>query len=382
MKITFFSIAMSIIWGSALMVLFTILRKRSKLIDICSVSGIIVLYIFCAVRMMVPVELPWVKVIPAETLFNALYLAIRKEVSVSGVKVYHIVAGVWITGAIVKTADLVLRYIKYKNQIAKLAENGKSLETSNYGVKVPSVKIIQTQAVDTPLSFGLLDRIILIPDEDYSDDDRALIIRHEYMHLINNDLAVQFLINMLCAIYWWNPFVYLLRLDLEQYFELRCDSNVTQSMSESQIADYLDVLLKVYKKKRRSSNCYGIGFLGTHKRREKDIKERFVMLSKGQHRRKRTIGKIAAIVIASAFMVISYSFIFQSNYEMPEMEINKDTGAYEVNQNNSYLIKRNDGTYVWCTEEGFESEVDSDVANMLINEGFKIIEEQGHDEAN
>lgn len=39
MKITFFSIAMSIIWGSALMVLFTILRKRSKLIDICSVSG-------------------------------------------------------------------------------------------------------------------------------------------------------------------------------------------------------------------------------------------------------------------------------------------------------------------------------------------------------
>ena len=70
--------------------------------------------------MMVPVELPWVKVIPAETLFNALYLAIRKEVSVSGVKVYHIVAGVWITGAIVKMADLALKYIKYKNQIDKL----------------------------------------------------------------------------------------------------------------------------------------------------------------------------------------------------------------------------------------------------------------------
>ena len=375
MKITFFSIAMSIIWGSALMVLFTILRKRSKLIDICSVSGIIVLYIFCAVRMMVPVELPWVKVIPAETLFNALYLAIRKEIGVSEVKVYHILTGIWIAGTIVIIIDLVLKYIKYKKQIAKLAENGKRLEPSRYDVNVPSAKIRLSGAVDTPLSFGLIDRIILIPDEGYSDEDRALIIRHEYMHLINNDLVVQFLINMLCAIYWWNPFVYLLRLDLEQYFELRCDSNVTQDMSETQIADYLDVLLKVYKKKRRTSNRFGIGLLGTHKRREKDIKERFIMLSKGQHRRKRTIGKIAAIVIASVFMVISYSFIFQSNYDVPEDTYNTESDTYEVNQSNSYLIKQQNGNYIWRTSDGFEKEIDEEFANILIKDGFVVIDQ-------
>ena len=373
MKITFFSIAMSIIWGSALMVLFTILRKRSRLIDICSVSGIIVLYIFCAVRMMIPIELPWVKVIPAEGAFNSLYLAIRKGIGVSGVKVYHILMGAWIAGAIVKAADLVIRYLKYKKQIDKLAEKGKYLETSQYGVNIPSVKIILSGAVDTPLSFGLFDRIILIPDEGYSDDDKALIIRHEYMHLINNDLAVQFLINMLCAIYWWNPFVYLLRLDLEQYFELRCDSNVTQDMSETQIADYLDVLLKVYKKKRKSPNRYGIGLLGTHKRRDKDIKERFIMLSKGQHRRNRTIGKIAAIVIASVFMVISYSFIFQSNYDVPEDTYNTESDTYEVNQNNSYLIKQQNGSYIWRTSDGFEKEIDEESANMLIKDGFTVI---------
>lgn len=375
MKITFFSIAMSIFWSSALMVLFTILRKRSRLIDICSVSGIIVLYIFCAVRMMIPVELPWVKVIPAEGAFNALYLAIRKGIGVSGVKVYHILASVWVAGAIVKTADLIHRYIKYKKQIAKLAENGKRLETSRYDVNVPSAKIILSGAVDTPLSFGLIDRIILIPDEGYSDEDRALIIRHEYMHLINNDLVVQFLINMLCAIYWWNPFVYLLRLDLEQYFELRCDSNVTQDMSETQIADYLDVLLKIYKKKRKSPNRYGIGLLGTHKRRDKDIKERFIMLSKGQHRRNRTIGKIAAIVIASVFMVISYSFIFQSNYDVPEDTYDTEGDTYEVNQSNSYLIKQQNGNYIWRTSDGFEKEIDEEFANILIKDGFVVLDQ-------
>lgn len=221
----------------------------------------------------------------------------------------------------------------------------------------------------------MFDRIILIPDEGYSDDDKALIIRHEYMHLINNDLAVQFLINMLCAIYWWNPFVYLLRLDLEQYFELRCDSNVTQDMSETQIADYLDVLLKVYKKKRKSPNRYGIGLLGTHRRRDKDIKERFIMLSKGQHRRNRTIGKIAAIVIASVFMVISYSFIFQSNYDVPEDTYNTESDTYEVNQSNSYLIKQHNGSYIWRTSDGFEKEIDEESANMLIKDGFTVIDQ-------
>lgn len=62
--------------------------------------------------MMIPIELPWVKVIPAEGAFNSLYLAIRKGIGVSGVKVYHISMGAWIAGAIVKAADLVIRYLK------------------------------------------------------------------------------------------------------------------------------------------------------------------------------------------------------------------------------------------------------------------------------
>lgn len=170
--------------------------------------------------------------------------------------------------------------------------------------------------------------------------------------------------------------MYLLRLDLEQYFELRCDSNVTQSMSESQIADYLDVLLKVYKKKRRIPNRYGIGLLGTHKRRENDIKERFIMLSKGQHRRKRTIGKIAAIVIASVFMVISYSFIFQSNYDVPDSEIGIGTETYEVDTNNSYIIKRLDGKYYLHTKTGKEKILSKETVDMLKSDGFSVVEEE------
>jgi hypothetical protein len=77
MKITFFSVVMSILWGSALMLIFAALRKKKNLTDICSVTGIVILYVFCAVRMLIPIELPWVIVIPNESIYNPLYRAVR-----------------------------------------------------------------------------------------------------------------------------------------------------------------------------------------------------------------------------------------------------------------------------------------------------------------
>lgn len=63
MLITEYSIWMTVLWSSVLILLFYILRKKSVLLDICSVSGVIVLYAFCMIRMVVPAEFSWTKVI-------------------------------------------------------------------------------------------------------------------------------------------------------------------------------------------------------------------------------------------------------------------------------------------------------------------------------
>ena len=71
MKITLFSVLMSVMWGSLIMVLFSTLRKRNNLIDLCSASGVVVLYVFCAVRMLLPIEINWVRVIPTGHIYNS-----------------------------------------------------------------------------------------------------------------------------------------------------------------------------------------------------------------------------------------------------------------------------------------------------------------------
>lgn len=70
MHITFFTVWMTVLWSSILILIFYVLRTKYKLIDICSVSGVIVLYLFCMIRMIIPVEFPWTKIIFGGTKDN------------------------------------------------------------------------------------------------------------------------------------------------------------------------------------------------------------------------------------------------------------------------------------------------------------------------
>lgn len=57
MQITIFSVWMTFVWCSIFIVLCYILRKRSVLLNLSSMTGIIILYLFCLIRLVVPVEL-------------------------------------------------------------------------------------------------------------------------------------------------------------------------------------------------------------------------------------------------------------------------------------------------------------------------------------
>ena len=50
MQITIFSVWMTFVWCSIFIVLCYILRKRSVLLNLSSMTGIIILYLFCLIR--------------------------------------------------------------------------------------------------------------------------------------------------------------------------------------------------------------------------------------------------------------------------------------------------------------------------------------------
>ena len=371
MKITFFSVLMSILWGSILILLFSLLRKKKSLAEVCSVTGVVVLYVFCAVRMLIPVELPWVIIIPNETIYNPLFDAVRYRIL--GISIGEMLVTVWLLGSLIQFVRLICRYQSFCGKISAIKESGKDISGSlveEYGIH--KVRIIITDKTNVPMTVGIGNYTILIPKLDYSDREKELILRHELTHIKNGDLIIQLLANVLRVVYWWNPAVYLFRKNLEQYFELRCDRTVASNMQKQEIAEYLEILLKVYKNGNNSVNSATIGVIEDYSIGGKELKERFERLSQNIERtNNRYIGKIAAFILAAGLLVMSYSFIIQSDYPAPEM----DEGSTEVTPENAYVVHMKDGTYIFRMDDGFRSVISKESAEMLIEDGFTLIEE-------
>ena len=71
--------------------------------------------------------------------------------------------------------------------------------------------------VSTPIIAGYIRPIIYLPDIEFSDSELYYALLHECMHYLHKDLWVKLLIEIICAIYWWNPLIYLLKYNISHH---------------------------------------------------------------------------------------------------------------------------------------------------------------------
>ena len=113
MDITFFSVWMTVLWSSILILIFYVLRTKYQLIDIYSVSGVIVLYLFCMIRMVIPVEFSWTKVIAGGTLYNRIYYFSCIERNIGNyISVFDMLRLLWYSGTLLILLYYVIQYVK------------------------------------------------------------------------------------------------------------------------------------------------------------------------------------------------------------------------------------------------------------------------------
>lgn len=62
--------------------------------------------------------------------------------------------------------------------------------------------------VSSPMLMGLLHPVILLPDEELTTEELALVLRHELTHLKRGDLLVKAGLVLAYALHWYNPVVW------------------------------------------------------------------------------------------------------------------------------------------------------------------------------
>lgn len=385
MQITHFSLFMSVIWSSALAVFNYLCRKKYFFIRQFGITSLLFLYLLSAIRLMIPYEFSFTIVIPLKGIFSSVYKIISlNKIGESQISILLILIVMWVLVSVVLIVRFVYQYIKTMKKFSAciLREDeqckrifNKVLNESKRRIKI---KIRTCKSIVIPMGVGILKKSILLPDEDYSDMELYYILRHEYTHFQNKDLFIKISIHIFCCIFWWNPIIHLLKKDLAQTLEIKCDLDVTDGMENSAKAEYLTTIVTILKKvdeKRIVESCYGTTAL-VSKKLETEIVERFKIVSGSYgHKRKSLLFTGSWFLVFIMLMFASYSFVVQPDYEAPVNEIESEPGMSEVTGNNSYIIKNAGGTYTLILPDGRKQDIEEGMAMNMISQGFNLLEE-------
>ena len=381
MHITYFTIATSVLWSSVVFLIFYVLRRKRIVLEACSLSGIIVLYLFCMIRLFVPLEFSWTRMLYGGKWFNQLNDFVQTQVPVFSLEfsIIQILLFVWGVGAGLGILYYFLRYnrlIRFFKKLPKCEDEivNEVLQEITAGEK-RQPEVLKSILVSVPCCFGVWKRRILLPIKTYPKETLRFILQHECTHLKCKDTAVNLLTNVLCACYWWNPLVYLLKRDLRQSMELRCDRAVVETMGEEARGRYLQVLLTEYKKQFYKGRKKRIDYLVSELLEEHTaaMVERFKVLENWKPVTPKT-GKILTFLLSAIVLAASYSVTFQSRYECPIEEIETDSNAIAIEEGDVYLIENDDGTYTFVTEAG-EITVKYETVELLRQTGVPVRKE-------
>jgi len=350
-----------------------LLHRLKKHVDI---RAFVPLYAAVMVRMVMPLDSVRMAVISDRWVYPALYLPlIEKRDWLGGKSVVPILCTIWAAMA----CALAVRYgIIYLGAVRRLqkdavpAGGGTLVLFDRIAGKEPlSISVCVTPYIGTPYGIGVFHRRILLPAFPYSEEALSCILRHEYMHFRNHDVLFKQIIILFCMVFWWNPAVWLMKRDVEQLIELRCDAAATKGMSRAEKICYLETIVSVLRGQSAADHApYAVTQLSA-RQAASNLEERFRAVMQPDSAKQHTWRDRIVLCGFMLLFALSYTVILQPSRE-PPADTEPDT--LDVGVSDSFIIYKKNGEYWFYTPSYKSQRISEEVAKMLETYDYKILE--------
>ncbi|MDZ7771519.1 MAG: TonB family protein [Balneolaceae bacterium] len=110
---------------------------------------------------------------------------------------------------------------------------------------VRRVRLAYSEETEVPFTFGSLRPVIVLPSYlRHQREKRNMSIRHELTHIKHSDYALNVLLLLAEALFWFHPMVHRLHREVREYREISCDREVLSYSSISR-RKYAELLLEL-----------------------------------------------------------------------------------------------------------------------------------------
>lgn len=165
------------------------------------------------------------------------------------------------------------------------------------------VSLVMTDKVKSPALFGYIHPRLLLPEgvlERLDQDKLRYVFLHELAHLKRHDIAISWLVTVLQAIHWFNPFAWYAFYQMRIDQEIACDAYVLSQLERDQSTRYAHTLvglLECFLENRQLPALAGI--LESKSR----IRRRIITIVQN-----RQYSKTLSFSAVSLFLVIGFTF--------------------------------------------------------------------------
>ena len=165
---------------------------------------------------------------------------------------YSIVFVVWLLGAIGFLGWLIFVKLRYYESLQHLMASGpkEAYELYDMCCKELCVKPLPLWIVNKSMSPGIAffgEPVLLVPLSLCGDESRLrFALLHELTHKKRGDHYMTLLLNILRAVYWFDPVVHFAFSELRSDMESACDSDVLAYIGHEQKRGYLTVILDMF----------------------------------------------------------------------------------------------------------------------------------------
>lgn len=165
---------------------------------------------------------------------------------------YSIVFVVWLLGAIGFLGWLIFVKLRYYESLQHLMAGGprEVYELYDRCCKELGVKPLPLWIVNKSMSPGIAffgEPVLLVPLSLCNDESRLrFALLHELTHKKRGDHYMTLLLNILRAVYWFDPVVHFAFSELRADMESACDSDVLAYIGHEQKRGYLTVILEMF----------------------------------------------------------------------------------------------------------------------------------------
>lgn len=315
--------------------------------------------VLISIRMFLPFDFPFVRTIDIYTILPDIYMFLYnpvitvKHLSLSPFDLFNIV---WVIGSVICLLKTFYRYISTLNAIHKLNQVSDSRiyqiidNILKYYKKPIHFSVVSSEAITSPMIFGIFKPYIVLPQTPISDEDLYYILSHEIAHYYNYDLFIKLAMEVMHAIYWWNPLFYLIKKRLSKLLEINIDIKVTKRFNECQMLSYLICLLKIARSREKQKDN---GFITSfNSDTTTAISKRIhIILDNFHTNRKYSFLNIITITFLLTITLIMPNFF--TIVSIGEIPAYIEENYFEINKDNSFYIQLEDGTYDLYIEQNF-----------------------------